>query len=60
MFSGAFPSSQSLKLKRNAILKLPIDSVMTDSGEQIIFSPLSKQLNINDNDPVISSKDKEY
>ena len=38
---------------RNAILKLPIDSVMTDSGEQIIFSPLSKQLNINDNDPYL-------
>ena len=37
MFSGAFPSSQSLKLKRNAILKLQLFKKMPAAPENVLI-----------------------
>ena len=38
---------------RNAVLKLPLDSIRSDSGYQIIINPLSKQLSPLDSDPYL-------
>jgi len=38
---------------RNAVLKLPLDSIRSDSGYQIIFNPVSKQFSPLDSDPYL-------
>jgi hypothetical protein len=38
---------------RNAVLKLPLDTIRSDSGHQIIFNPVSKQLAPLDSDPYL-------
>jgi len=38
---------------RNAVIKLPLDSIRSDSGYQIIFNPVSKQFSPLDSDPYL-------
>ena len=38
---------------RNAVLRLPLDSIRSDSGYQIIFNPVSKQFSPLDFDPYL-------
>ena len=38
---------------RNAVLRLPLDTIRSDSGHQIIFNPVSKQFAPLDHDPYL-------